>query len=45
MDPKLQKYFKEIKGRGLTAEREQKIVSELHYQGSHEIPGLPSGTS
>jgi uncharacterized sporulation protein YeaH/YhbH (DUF444 family) len=39
MDPKLQKYFKEIKGRGLTAEQEQKIFFELHYQGTHEIPG------
>ncbi len=38
MDPKLKKYFNEIKLRGLTAEQEQKIVSELQFQGTHEIP-------
>jgi len=39
MDPKLQRYFREIKGRGLTAEQEKKMFSELNYQGSHEISG------
>ena len=38
MDPELQEYFYKIKERGLTAEQEQKIISEVHYQGSHEIP-------
>ncbi len=38
MDPRLQKYFDEIRERGLTSGQEQKILFELHYQGSHELP-------
>jgi len=37
MDPKLQGYFREIKGRGLTAEQEKRMLLELNYQDTHEI--------
>ncbi len=38
MDTKLKKYFNKIKESGLSPEREQRILSELYYEGSHDIP-------
>jgi hypothetical protein len=43
MDTRLQDYFRKIKNAGLTAEREEKILSELNYQGDHDIPNDPAG--
>ena len=37
MDPKLLKYYEELKAAGLTSEQEQKIVEELRAEGSHEL--------
>ena len=39
MDPKLLKYFNRIKDRGLTLEREKKILKELHDNRTHNDPG------
>ncbi|MBN2383916.1 DUF444 family protein [bacterium] len=36
-------YFRELKKRGLSAEREQRIIEELHDQRQHRVP-LPDGT-
>ena len=38
MDPKRLKLYDEIKKRGLTAERDQKILSELYDEGTHDLP-------
>ena len=37
MESKRLKYYKELKGSGLTPEQEQKILSELYADGSHDI--------
>ena len=41
-DPRTQKYFEEIKNRGLPAEQERKIVFELQFKGEHDNPDEPS---
>ena len=38
MDVQLANYYRELKSRGLTPEREEKILAELHSRGSHAIP-------
>ncbi|MDM8550016.1 DUF444 family protein [Desulfobacterales bacterium HSG2] len=38
MDPKLLKFYNEVKARGLTPEQEENILSELHDEGTHDIP-------
>jgi len=38
MDPKLLKFYNEIKARGLTPEQEESILSELYDEGTHDIP-------
>ncbi len=38
MDHNLIKYYREYKKRGLTHAQEQKILAEMNYEGSHEIP-------
>ena len=38
MDPKRLKLYDEIKKKGLTAERDQKILSELYDEGTHYLP-------
>ncbi|MFC1852827.1 DUF444 family protein [candidate division CSSED10-310 bacterium] len=38
MDQDLDRIYQELKARGLTPEREARILAELHYQGSHDIP-------
>lgn len=38
MDPKLLKFYNEVKARGLTPEQERIILSELYDEGTHEIP-------
>lgn len=47
-DSKLDKYYRELKTRGLTPDREEKVLSELQDRGSHDIPldskKLPGGT-
>ena len=46
MDPKRLKLYDEIKKRGLTAERDQKILSELYDEGTHDLPdALPDNTA
>lgn len=42
MNPKLQKFYEELKERGLTPEQEQKILLELSDEGSHDIPEASS---
>ena len=46
-DPKLDKYYRKLKNRGLTPDREEKILSELQNRGIHDIPAgskrLPGG--
>ena len=43
MDPKRLKLYDEIKKRGLMAERDQKILSELYDEGIHDLPdALPA---
>lgn len=46
-DSKLDKYYRELKTRGLTPDREEKVLSELQDRGSHDIPAgskrLPGG--
>ena len=37
-DSKLDKYYRELKTRGLTPCREEKILSELQDRGTHDIP-------
>ncbi len=39
MDSQLDKYYRELKTRGLTLEQEEKILAELKDRGSHDIPG------
>ncbi len=39
MDPELLKYFNRIKERGLTPDREKKILKELNDKRTHEDPG------
>ncbi len=38
-DSKLDKYYRELKTRGLPPEQEKKILAELTDRGSHDIPG------
>ncbi len=38
MDPKRIKFYNRLKREGLTPEREQKILSELYDEGSHDLP-------
>ncbi|MDM8537031.1 DUF444 family protein [Desulfobacterales bacterium HSG17] len=38
MNNKLQKYYEEVKARGLSPEQEEIILEELNYKGSHDIP-------
>jgi hypothetical protein len=40
----LQKLYDEIKERGLTPERDQKILSELYDEGTHDLPDLSPDT-
>jgi uncharacterized sporulation protein YeaH/YhbH (DUF444 family) len=39
LDSQLDKYYRELKTRGLTPEQEKKILAELTNRGSHDIPG------
>lgn len=41
MESKLKKYFKEIKEKGLSKEREKRLRLELEYRGIHDIPPRP----
>jgi uncharacterized sporulation protein YeaH/YhbH (DUF444 family) len=43
MDPKLAKLYKQLKKEGLTAEQEQKILAEISYDGSHDLPDAAGG--
>ena len=43
MDPKLAKLYKQLKQKGLTAEQEQKILAEINYDGSHDLPDAAGG--
>jgi len=38
MNPQLEKYYQELKKRGLTPDREKKIRAEMKDHGSHSIP-------
>jgi uncharacterized sporulation protein YeaH/YhbH (DUF444 family) len=38
MNPELKEYYEELKERGLTREREEKLLAELYDEGFHEIP-------
>ncbi len=38
MNSKLEKYYQELKARGLAPDREEKILDELENRGSHQIP-------
>jgi len=38
MHPKEMKYYNKLKAMGLTPEQEQKMLSELHEEGSHHLP-------
>jgi uncharacterized protein len=39
MDPKEWKIYKKLKAEGLSEEQEQKVLAELHSEGSHTVPG------
>ncbi len=47
LDSRLKKYYLELKNRGLTPDREERILSELQDRGTHGIPPdskkLPAG--
>ena len=43
MDPKLAKLYKQLKKEGLTAEQEQRILAEISYEGSHDLPYAAGG--
>ncbi|KAF0220369.1 MAG: hypothetical protein FD174_1270 [Geobacteraceae bacterium] len=43
MNPKLIELFNKIKEKGLTPEREERLLAELHFEGAHGIPGKPAG--
>lgn len=38
IDPKLLKIFNELKEKGLTSEQEEKFLSELQVEGTHDVP-------
>ncbi len=38
MNPKLLKIYNELKERGMTPDQEKKILAELNFEGSHDIP-------
>lgn len=38
MNIKLQKYYEEIKARGLSEKQEEIILHELNFEGSHDLP-------
>jgi uncharacterized sporulation protein YeaH/YhbH (DUF444 family) len=38
MDPKLTSFYNRLKEKGLTPEREEKILSELHDESTHDLP-------
>jgi len=40
MNIKLQKYYEEIKARGLSPKQEEIILKEINYEGFHDIPVL-----
>ncbi len=40
MDQDLFKYYQALKKQGLTQKQENRILYELYYKGSHEIPGV-----
>lgn len=44
MDSGLKDYYDDLKKKGLTPEREEKIVSELRFEGSHDLPETPRST-
>jgi len=44
MNADLLKYYEELKAGGLNPEQEEKIIAELNYDGSHEIPESPPDT-
>ncbi len=41
MKTELQKYYQELKARGLKPEQEEKILLELHAHGAHDCPEEP----
>lgn len=43
MDPKLLELFNTVKERGLSPEREERLLAELNFAGSHDIPGKDGG--
>ncbi len=45
MNPKLLKFYNQIKKRGLTPERDQKILSELKGENIHDIPHISQNGS
>ncbi|MCP4345047.1 MAG: DUF444 family protein [Desulfobacterales bacterium] len=38
MNPKLLQIYNELKERGITPEQEKKILAELNFEGSHDLP-------
>ncbi len=38
MNSKLVKIYEALKQKGLSSEQEQKILAELNYDGSHDLP-------
>ena len=46
MDPKARKIYEKLKAEGLEKEQEQKVLSELYFKGSHNLPeGSPANST
>jgi hypothetical protein len=43
MNSKLVEIYEKLKENGLTAEQQQKILAEISYEGSHDLPDAASG--